>query len=219
MASILSALQPDQPEASAGPADRLGVSLTKNRVVPSVIPIRMDPTVIARSDSLRNPVAMSSPGGCHLATPTRVALAAELGEALDGAWWPQDAAVGRELPLLIEALKRPFGPIIDIGVNWSNLAGMPNLNSMDWRGNSLVSIREARRQRVITLTGRRATTKLLLVPPRTSTALAVMLMRQAARLPIRPSHRETDAFRMADQIIRCAYTETSTDATSAVSSS
>jgi uncharacterized protein DUF5994 len=158
-------------------------------------------------------------GGCHLATPTRVALASELGEALDGAWWPHASSIGRELPHLIEALKRPLGPIVDIGVNWSSLAGMPNLDSMNWRGNSLMSINEARRQRVITLTGRRATTRLLLVPPRTSTALAVMLLRRAARLPILSAHRDTEAFRIADEIVRTACSAKPTDATSPVSSS
>lgn len=143
--------------------------------------------------------------GSQLDSPARVTLAAELGEPLDGAWWPHASAVGRELPHLVAALKRPLGKVVDISVNWSSLAGMPNLDSMDWRGNSLVSLREARRQRVITLIGRRAKAHLLVIPPRTSTALAVMLLRRSARLPILSVHRDTDAFRIAGGIIRAVY--------------
>jgi hypothetical protein len=157
--------------------------------------------------------------GHRLVSPARVTLASELGEALDGAWWPHAAAVGRELPDLVDALKAPLGDIVDIGVNWSSLAGMPNLDSMDWRGNSLLSIRDGRRQRIVTLTGSRARTQLLLIPPRTSTALAVMLLRCAARLPILSIHRETQAFRIADEIIRAACRDRQPKETPAASSS
>ncbi len=157
-------------------------------------------------------------GGCHLVNPARVTLAAKLGEALDGAWWPHEASVGRELPGLIEALADPLGRIVDIGVNWSTLSGMPNLDSFDWRGHSLISVQQARHQRVVTLTGRRATARLLLIPPRTSTALAVMLLRRAARLPILSVHQDTDAFRIAEEIIRAACPEKPPSATAAATS-
>jgi hypothetical protein len=147
----------------------------------------------------------------HRVTPTRVSLASRLGDDIDGGWWPHTSSVGRELPHLTDALKADLGPIVDIGVNWSSLAGMPNLDAMDWRGNSLMSIREAQRQRVISLTGARATTRLLLVPPRTSTALAVMLLRRAARLPILPAHRDSRAFRIADEIVRSVCCEKAPD--------
>lgn len=134
--------------------------------------------------------------------PIRLTLASELGDPLDGAWWPHSSSIARELPDLIDLLNQPLGDIVDIGVNWSSLAGLPNLDSMNWRGNSVVSVGDTRRQRVMTLTGSRATARLLIVPWRTSTALAVMLLRQAARLPIQSIHRETDAFQIADGILR-----------------
>ena len=156
-------------------------------------------------------------GGCHLVSPARVTLAHDLGEALDGGWWPHEASVGRELPGLTEALKSRLGKIVNIGVNWSTLSGMPNLDSFDWRGHSLISLQQARRQRVVTLTGKRATARLLLIPPKTSTALAVMLLRRAARLPILSVHQDTEAFRIADEIVRATYTESPSETAAATS--
>lgn len=140
----------------------------------------------------------------RLDNPIRLTLASELGDALDGAWWPHSSSVARELPHLIDVLEKPLGQVEDIDVNWSALASMPNLDSLSWRGNSVVSLRETRHQRVMTFTGRRARARLLVVPWRTSTALAVMLLRRAARLPILSTHLDTDAFRTADGIVRAA---------------
>jgi hypothetical protein len=132
-------------------------------------------------------------------------LATELGSGLDGGWWPYTASVARELPELIETLQRPLGDVVDICVNWSSLAGVPDLDSLFHRGNAVVPGQDARRmQRIITVTGDRATARLLVVPWRTSTALAVMLLRRAARLPIMSDHVHTDAFRIADGIVRAA---------------
>lgn len=157
-------------------------------------------------------------GGCHLVNPARVTLASELGGMLDGGWWPHESSVGRELPGLTEALASRLGKIGDIGVNWSTLSGMPNLDSFDWRGHSLISLQQARRQRVVTLTGKRATARLLLIPPRTSTALAVMLLRRSARLPILSVHQDTEAFRIADEIVRATCAEKSPSETAAATS-
>ena len=55
----------------------------------------------------------------QLSGRTRLTLVSELGGALDGAWWPYTSSVAKELPELIEALERPLGQIVDIGVNWS----------------------------------------------------------------------------------------------------
>lgn len=136
--------------------------------------------------------------------PIRLTLAPQLGNALDGAWWPHSSSVARELPGLIGVLEKPLGHVDDINVNWSSLAGVPNLDSLNWRGNSVVSVRETRQQRVMCFSGTRATARLLVVPWRTSTALAVMLLRRAARLPIMSAHLDTEAFRAADVIVRAA---------------
>ena len=137
----------------------------------------------------------------------RLTLVSELGGALDGGWWPYTSSVAKELPELIEALERPLGEIIDIGVNWSPLEGVPDLDSLNYRGNAAVRSRNTRPQRVITVTGSRACARLLVVPCQTSTALAVMLLRRAAGLAVFSVHRDTDAFRTAEDIVLAARAE------------
>lgn len=156
-------------------------------------------------------------GGCHLAHPTRLALAAELGDTLDGAWWPHTSSIARELPDLIAALRPMLGNVVDIDLNWSVLDGLPNLDALHWRGNAAVLGRLGNRQRVMTVIGARDRTRLLVVPSQTSAALAVMLLRRAARLPILPVHQHTEAFDVADGIVRSVYAQepTSTPAPSA----
>ena len=71
----------------------------------------------------------------------------------------------------------------------------------------------------MTLTGTRAQANLLVVPWRTSTALAVMVLRQAAALPILPMHLGTPACRTADDIVRAARAECAARATPAATAS
>jgi hypothetical protein len=141
------------------------------------------------------------------AGPIRLTLVTQLGGALDGGWWPYTASVAKELPDLIEALERPLGQIVDIGVNWSPLEGVPNLDSLHYRGNAAVRSRNTRPQRVMTVTGSKAHARLLVVPCQTSTALAVMLLRRAAGLAVLSVHQDTDAFRTAEEIVCAARTE------------
>ena len=52
--------------------------------------------------------------------------------------------------------------------------------------------------------GSQARANLLVVPCRTTTALAVMVLRQAAGLPILSSHLDTPAYRAANDIVSAA---------------
>ncbi|MCX6488010.1 MAG: DUF5994 family protein [Mycobacterium sp.] len=124
----------------------------------------------------------------------RLTLASELGRDIDGAWWLRTARTARELPELIATLKSRLGEIVDINVNWS-LDGPPR---MTFYGG------ECKRQPVMTLTGASAEISLLVVPSTTSAALAVMILRHAARLPIEPFHIDTDAFKTAEGIVLAA---------------
>jgi Family of unknown function (DUF5994) len=133
--------------------------------------------------------------GQRPASPVRVTLAARLGHDIDGAWWPRSGRMARELPELVAVLCTCLGEIIDIKVNWSSLERPPDLNSFGWEG---------KRPHVMTISGRNACANLLIVPHVTSTALAVMVLRRAADLPIEPAHRDTQAFRTADCIVRAA---------------
>jgi hypothetical protein len=151
---------------------------------------------------------MSTPDRRRLASPTRITLAPVLGDDdLGGAWWPHSASVARELPDLIDALGERLGQIIDIGVNWSAFDNVLDLDSLTRRGINAIPGWKARHQRVMTVVGSRARANLLVVPCSTTTALAVMVLRQAASLPILPSHLDTPAYRAADDIVRAARAE------------
>ena len=149
---------------------------------------------------------MGDCGGRRLASPTRLTLAPILGDdELDGAWWPHTTNIARELPELISALGDRLGRIMDIAVNWSAFEGVLDLDSLT-RAETIPGFK-ARQQRVMTITGSHARANLLVVPCRTTTALAVMVLRQAAALPILPSHLTTPAYHAADNIVRAARAE------------
>jgi Family of unknown function (DUF5994) len=144
-------------------------------------------------------------GTRRLARPVRLALAQQLGSAIDGAWWPYTASVADELPGLIEALHGRLGEIVDICINWSAVDGPLDLNELVPRA----SIRNARhrRQRLMVITGRRYCAKLLVVPHMTSQGLGAMVMRCAAGRPVSDSQRETQLFQTADDVMRAAWAE------------
>ena len=144
--------------------------------------------------------------GRRLASPVRLTLAFELGGDLDGAWWPHTASVASELPEFTDALFRRLGRIVDISVNWSSLAGSPDLDSL-YPGRAAAPGRMMSPQRVMTMTGTTASAKILVIPSRTSSDLAVMVLRHAAALPVGDAGRDTQAFRTADDIVRAARTE------------
>jgi hypothetical protein len=156
----------------------------------------------------RDSNTMSALDRRRLASPTRVTLASVLGDdGLDGAWWPHTSSVARELPELLDALSDRLGQIVEVGVNWSAFDGVLDLDSLTRRGIDALPGWKARPQRVMTVTGSLAQANLLVVPCRTSTALAVMVMRQAAGLGILPSHQNTAAYRAAYDIVDAARAE------------
>jgi hypothetical protein len=100
---------------------------------------------------------------------------------------------------LISVLDVCLGQVVDINVNWSALQRQPDLNWDWWQGI---------RPQIMTLSGRDARAKLLIVPHRTSTALAVMILCRAAGLPSYAAHRDSRAYRTAECIVRVARGET-----------
>jgi hypothetical protein len=133
-------------------------------------------------------------GRCH-ANSIRLSVASELGHEIDGAWWPHADRITNELPNLVEALTPLLGDINSINVNWSPLQRPPDLN---WRG------WEHKRQHVITLSGAQNCANLLVISYATHSALAIMLMRCAADLPIDVADRGKPVFRTAGSILRAA---------------
>lgn len=147
-----------------------------------------------------------APIGRRLASPVRLTLAAELGSPVDGAWWPHSVSVAGELPALIEVLSPRLGQVVAISVNWTSLQASPDL---DAPCGVLPAARSgaAVRQRLMAVSGSHACANILVVPSRTSSTLALMLLRQAANLPITPSEVTTQTFRAGDHIVRAARAE------------
>ena len=90
-----------------------------------------------------------------------------------------------ELPNLVGVLTPLLGDITSINVNWSPLQRPPDLNSPGWEG---------KRQHVITVSGTHASAKVLIISYATHSALALMVMRCAANLPIEAADRDKPAF-------------------------
>src|SRR5690242_10239956 len=72
--------------------------------------------------------------GRRLRSPVRFTLTSMLGSGLDGAWWPHTVSLARELSDLTDALREPLGDVVDIGVNWSPLQGVADLDLLNRRG-------------------------------------------------------------------------------------
>ncbi len=87
------------------------------------------------------------------------------------------------------------GRVTAIEVNWPPLQRPPNLNLPGWEGKP---------QHVMTASGVDASAKLLIIPYATRGALALMVLRLAANLPVDPADRETPAFLTAGSILLAA---------------
>lgn len=144
--------------------------------------------------------------GRRLARPVRLTLAMDLGTSLAGAWWPHTASIARELPELIDALFSRLGEIVAIKVNWSSLEGSPDLDAMNGTRPAGLGQRIGH-QRLMMVTGCDASANLLVVPCRTSTPLAIMVLRQAASFPIMPFEQSSREFRTGEHIVVAARAE------------
>lgn len=134
-------------------------------------------------------------GGTRQSRPIRLTVARELGGDIDGAWWPRVDRITNELPNLVSVLTPLLGDITTIDVNWSPLQRPPDLNWPGW---------ESKRQHVMTLGGAHARANLLVISYATRSALALMVMRFAANLPIEAADRDKPACLTAGAILRSA---------------
>jgi Family of unknown function (DUF5994) len=128
-------------------------------------------------------------------SPIRLSVGRELGRDIDGAWWPRADRITNELPDLVAALTPLLGTIAAINANWPPLQRPPDFNWPGW---------EHKRQHVMTFNGEDASANLLIVPFTTHTALAVMVLRCAANLPIEAADRGKPIFLTAGSILRAA---------------
>lgn len=129
------------------------------------------------------------------ANPVRICVAHALGRDIDGAWWPRVDRINYELPALVAVLTPLLGNITTIQVNWPPLQRPPDFNWPGW---------EYKRQHVITLNGEDACANLLIIPYATYSALALMVLRRAAGLPIELADRSKPAFVTAGSILQAA---------------
>lgn len=138
-----------------------------------------------------------------MSAPVRVSLSAVLGGDIDGAWWPRTGSLVRELPDLIEALRPVLGDVVDISVNWSAVSATPVLSTMSSTTPPRVGWNSVP-QRLMLIVGHRARTKIFVVPAMTPSALAVMVLRQAAARDIPRAEHGTEVFQAADRVLRAA---------------
>jgi hypothetical protein len=138
-----------------------------------------------------------------MARPVRLVLAKRLGADLDGAWWPYTPSVARELPELIGALQTPLGEILDIRVNWSALDGPWELDKIVAHARLTVG-HKARSPRLMCVSGRAASAKLLVVPSITSQALGMMILRCLSGMPTSAGDGHGELFDTARSVLRIA---------------
>ncbi|OBH08980.1 DUF5994 family protein [Mycobacterium sp. E1747] len=138
------------------------------------------------------------------ANPVRLSVRRELGRAIDGAWWPRADRITNELPDLIAVLTPLLGEIESINVNWPPLQRPPDLNWSGW---------ERKRQHVMTIIGAGARVNLLVIPYATYSALALMVLRCAADLPVEARDQTKPAFLTAGSVLRAAHQQCGTDVT------
>jgi hypothetical protein len=133
--------------------------------------------------------------GRRPANPVRLSVARKLGGNIDGAWWPRADRIANELPHLVMSLTPLLGHITSINLNWPPLQRPPELNWAGW---------QHKPQHVMTVKGDDASANLLIIPYATHNALALMVLRRAANLPIDPADREKPAFLTAGSILLAA---------------
>ena len=122
-------------------------------------------------------------------------LREQLGQRVDGAWWPHSNRLATELPELVGVLSGRLGEVVDISVNWSLSENLPDLNSRHWQN---------KHQHLMAITGRDASANLLVIPSLTPGSLAGLLLRIAAGLPLTEAHQDTPLFRTATEIVDAA---------------
>ncbi len=153
------------------------------------------------------------PRARRAAKPVRVTLAKRLGGDIDGAWWPHSAAMAMELPDLVGALHSQLGEIVSIDVNWSATDGQLDLETI--AHGALVKAPGAhhRAPRLMSVDGRIACAKLLVVPSMTSKRLASVMMRTAAGMTTVGDRgkdpQDGRAFETASLVMRIAEAESS----------
>lgn len=107
-----------------------------------------------------------------------------------------------ELPDLVALLTPMLGDITSINVNWQPLQRPPDFNWPGW---------DQKRHHIITIAAGDRHANLLVIPYATYNALALMVLRCAADLPVCPADQEKPAFMTAGSILRAAQQQRAAD--------
>ncbi|MGC4935965.1 DUF5994 family protein [Gordonia sp. DT30] len=101
--------------------------------------------------------------------PTRVRFTSDRTAPVAGAWYPYTADLACELGNLSAAVSPLIGDITSISVNWQNYRRFPGLDSSD----------SPAIPPLMTITTPQTTATVLVIPCRTSSSLAAVLLRLA----------------------------------------
>lgn len=145
-------------------------------------------------------------GARRCASPVRLTLNLVLGDEIDGAWWPQSAALARELPDLIEALHPVLGEIGDIKLNWSALPDSTKREPLAAGSMTLLGWSD-RRVRLMWIAGQTDCVKLLVVPSSAHAALGRTVSRLAASMPVGATDLNSPVLQTAQSVVRAARSD------------
>ncbi|WP_238421283.1 DUF5994 family protein [Gordonia sp. 'Campus'] len=123
--------------------------------------------------------------------PARVRFGVDPGAAVAGAWYPYTVQLAEELPGMLAAARARVGDISGIDVNWNSFRRLPGLDSPD----------SPETPPLMTLTTAGRTVTLLVIPPRTASSLAAILLRQASDSVITGSQCHSLEYRRAERIL------------------
>ncbi|MBX7452261.1 hypothetical protein GR927_30115 [Mycolicibacterium sp. 3033] len=147
------------------------------------------------------------PRARRAAKPVRVSLATDRSGVIDGAWWPHSSAIAAELPDLIGALHRALGEVLTMQINWSPTEGQLDLETIAAGSRMALPGGHYRRPRLMSIVGRDAAVKLLVVPSMTSQALGSMVLRAAAGLSPSIDAANNRVYETACLVVGLARTE------------
>ncbi|GAB89773.1 hypothetical protein GORHZ_070_00280 [Gordonia rhizosphera NBRC 16068] len=126
--------------------------------------------------------------------PVRVRFSGQPTAPVGGAWYPYSVQLADELPGVLLAARPLFGDVVRIGVNWHSFRRFPGLDSLD----------SPPTPPLMTLTTQQTSVTLLVIPPRTASSLAAILLRLASNSATATGLNHSLEYRRAERILQRA---------------
>ncbi|MET4164575.1 MULTISPECIES: DUF5994 family protein [Gordonia] len=123
--------------------------------------------------------------------PARVRFGVDPAAVVGGAWYPYTVQLADELPGMLTTARSSVGDVSGIDVNWSSFRRLPGLDSPD----------SPEKPPLMTLTASGRSVTLLVIPPRTASSLAAILLRQASGSVLADGRCHSLEFRRAERIL------------------